>query len=195
MALVKINFDAKTDDLLVWNGQIVMSRSEETYFETIFSRIQHLKPAKVLEVGFGLGISASIIQRTLKPRQHDIVEIEQGIFSDLEAFSAKNPSVKPHKGDWLDADIKGPYDLIFYDPYDYTTATAPQEEQERKTKRIKELLAPRGAYCHPHFGDGPVPDIPGLETIILERLVLPPFLVANGSTCQHAAVVIHTHPS
>ena len=80
MTNIQLDFEKKTVDILIWKGQVVMSRSEEPYFKAIFSRLASLTPDKVLEIGFGLGISAELIQKYMEPQLHDIYEIESSIF-------------------------------------------------------------------------------------------------------------------
>ena len=71
----------------------------------------------VLEVGFGMGISASYIQ-ALKPRTHTIVECHPQVLPRLRAWAKDKPSVRILEGEWFDrrADL-GTYDGIFYDTY------------------------------------------------------------------------------
>lgn len=64
MTTISLTFDVKTNDYLVWQGQVVMSRSEEPYFRQLFKHLaKALRPTRVLEIGFGLGISANLVQR------------------------------------------------------------------------------------------------------------------------------------
>jgi len=42
LTTVSLKFDIKNKDLLIWNGQVVMSRSEEYYFEMIFPKLSNL---------------------------------------------------------------------------------------------------------------------------------------------------------
>jgi predicted O-methyltransferase YrrM len=73
MTTTSLTFDVKTSDRLIWQGQVVMSRSEAPYFRELFSRIARVvRPTRVLEIGFGLGISAGLIQQHLHPKEHHI---------------------------------------------------------------------------------------------------------------------------
>lgn len=58
-----------------------------------------MHPARVLEIGFGLGISAAFIQRYIQPVTHYIVEIDESIASDLKTFACNHISVEPIIGD------------------------------------------------------------------------------------------------
>lgn len=196
---LELQFDEKNSDVLVWNGQVVMSRTEEAYFEMLFSRLAYLNPRTVLEIGFGLGISATLIQQYLKPERHDILEIESTIYQDLLAFSQRHPSVQPFCGDWNRCHIEGNYDFIFFDPFDYHMEEGAQvegfhcEQAQRATRALKmrALLNPDGVLCHPHFGDGDVPELPGFATVIVERVKVSPIRMADETLCEDVAIVYH----
>lgn len=195
MTNIQLEFEKKTNDILIWKGQVVMSRSEEPYFKAIFSRLANLQPKKVLEIGFGLGISAELIQKYLKPQLHDIYEIESSIYSDLKEFSVGRPSVRTHLGDWQRQLIKQKYDFIFFDPFDYIEIGEFNYEKWIKgrtemAERMRKLLSEGGVLCHPHFGDGEVPSLPGFTTIIVERLKVSPIRMADETFCEYAAVIL-----
>lgn len=168
-----------------------MSRSEEYYFEMIFPKLSNLQPNTVLEIGFGLGISAALIQKYLKPSKHDIVEIESSVFDDLERFSYRYPSVRAFAGDWRKIELEEKYDFIFYDPYDYFPQEVNSSKVGNKAMHLKNLLHPTGILCHPHFGDGDVPDLFGFNTVILDRMTVPQISMADGSFCEDVAIVFH----
>lgn len=189
-------FDTKTPDLLVADGQIVMSASERPFFELLFKRLAPLQPSTILEVGFGLGISAQLIQDHLKPRTHDIVEIDPGIFADLRAFSRARPSVRGYHCDWYDFSRRSRYDLIFFDPYDYSEDFDPYpsvEDMLEYNRPIAEhaslLIKKSGLLCVPHFGEGEIEPMPGLRLVFLERLTVPRFQLYDGEYTNRAAIV------
>ncbi len=192
MSSIELKFDEKNEDVLIWRGQVVMSRTEEAYFQALFLRLAYLKPSTVLEVGYGLGISAALIQEHMKPNRHDIFEIEKAIYQDLVHFAEANPSVYSHCGDWKQSAINLRYDFIFFDPFDYTPSGQDAEEDRADTaKRMRLLLNPGGVLCHPHFGDGDVPDLPGFTTVIVERLKVPFIRMADETSCDDVAIVLH----
>ncbi|WP_379866458.1 hypothetical protein [Marinobacter sp. M5B] len=192
MSTINLDFDEKTNDIIIWNGQVVMSRTEEQYFEKLFARLEYLQPKSVLEIGFGLGISSALIQKYLMPEQHDIYEIESNIYNDLERFANKHTTVRPFFDDWLNATIQQTYDFIFYDPYDYF----PDQDRDSFRRmeaqmRLKSILTPTGVLCHPHFGDGAVPDIQGFDTVVVDRFKVNSIRMADNTECQDVAIVYH----
>lgn len=189
MSHIKLQFDKKSPDLLIWNGQVVMSRTEAEYFEAIFSSLSYMRPRRVMEVGFGLGISATLIQQYFQPVSHDIFEIEESIFLDLQEFAGKRKGVRPFLGDWRSFSNQEKYDFIFYDPFDY--ATTEQDKDNEKSYLMRQLLKPSGILCHPHFGDGEVPDIQGFNTTIVQRMKVSPIIMADETTCSDVAIVYH----
>lgn len=192
MKPVQLTFDIKTSDWLVWKGQVVMSRGEEHYFSELFKKLAFIQPTTVLEVGFGLGISAELIQQYLRPVHHYIVEIDVGIFQDLQTFALGKQGIYPILGDWDTFKSEKQYDLIFFDTYDYFPPNCSVEvARTQRAKRARQLLTSNGVFCHPHFGDGGIPDLPGFGTVVVERLQVPKFSVAEGSMCEHVAVVYH----
>lgn len=64
---LELKFDVKDKDHLIWNDQVVMSSSETDYFEKLFSKLKetNILSRDTLEIGFGLGISARLIQKEL----------------------------------------------------------------------------------------------------------------------------------
>lgn len=74
----------------------------------------------ILEIGYGLGISARAIQ-TYSPNSHTIVEIHPDIAKEAQIWANKQRGVSIVQGDWygLTKEIQalGPFDGIFYDAY------------------------------------------------------------------------------
>ena len=71
----------------------------------------------ILEFGFGMGISAGLIQEK-DIESHTIIEINDNIYDALVEWAQDKPNVIPVKGDWYDdipTDRK--YDGIFYDGF------------------------------------------------------------------------------
>ncbi|MBH9553996.1 hypothetical protein [Inhella gelatinilytica] len=183
-----LTFDVKTSDRLIWQGQVVMSRSEAPYFRELFSCVaQVVRPTRVLEIGFGLGISAGLIQQHLRPIEHHIAEIDTGIYGDLVQFAVQHPGVQPCLGDWRTAALAAPFDLVFYDPFDFTDAP---DDVGMEAQLLRRLVGIDGVLCHPHFGDGPTRELPGFRTVVLSRFPVPHIEMADGTQCEHAAALL-----
>ena len=71
----------------------------------------------ILEIGFGMGMSAGYIQAQ-NPKSHTIVEIHPQVIEKLEEWAADKPNVNIVRGDWYEQlgnlDV---YDGIFYDAF------------------------------------------------------------------------------
>jgi predicted O-methyltransferase YrrM len=180
-------FDVKTKNRIVWNGEIVMSRSEAPFFRALFRKLEDMPVRSVLEVGFGLGISAKLIQQTFTPATHDIVEVDRTIFKDLQAFAAEHTSVTAILGDVLQLKAKRCYDFIFYDLFDYSTSDdATQDNVGAWGKRMRALLKPGGVVCVPDFNVDEVSTqrIPGLKLVRKEVIQVPAYLLEDGTTTR-----------
>lgn len=71
----------------------------------------------ILEIGFGMGISASFIQQK-SISSHTIVESHPEIFQKATEWAADKPNVILIFGEWFNIrDQLGSYDGIFYDTY------------------------------------------------------------------------------
>ena len=71
----------------------------------------------IIEIGFGLGISANYIQKQ-NILSHTIIEIHDDIYQNLLEWSKDKPNVIPIKGDWFEISDQlelNKYDGVFYD--------------------------------------------------------------------------------
>jgi hypothetical protein len=191
---MRYRFEVKTPDLLVWKGNVVMSRGEAPFFEILFRRVKHLNPENVLEVGFGLGISAGLIQKILKPRHHEIVEIDSSIYEDLRAFSRKRRGVRGVRGDFWTFKPRHKFDFIFYDGFNYPDEKSDTAEDEKQyaadlADRVNALIRSGATLCWPHFGGDKPPQIPGFKITLHEKLKVPSYLLADGTYTTKAAIV------
>lgn len=189
-----LKFDIKNKDLLVWNNEIIMSRTEEDYFKKMFIILGKLNLCtnSILEIGFGLGISSDLIQKHLLPMKHHIVEIEANIFKDLLVFTQDKSGVVATLGDWRLINLpEKEYDFIFHDAYDYGAISEYAKfSYDDHYLIFSKLLKDDGVICHPHFGDGTVRDVPGFKTTIVERLKVNPITMWDHSICEDAAIVL-----
>lgn len=191
---IQLDFDVLDEDLIVYEGNVVMTRAEAPYLERLFRRCAQLRPQRVLEVGFGLGISAGLIQRHLQPVEHVLVEIETRLYERASQFASRLSGVRAVGGDWLAADCGSSFDFVFWDPFDYVPPLCAEAARRETAQRLEELVAPDGVVAHPHFGDGPVQDLPGWRSVVLERFRIEPFTAGDGIECRDVATVVAFRP-
>jgi hypothetical protein len=87
--------------------------------------------ADVLEIGFGMGISADYIQKN-RPNSHTIVEIHPTIAEKAREWAKDKPNVTIIEGDWVDVVdeiTKKSYNGIFFDSH-----------ADNNKKRFRELV-------------------------------------------------------
>jgi hypothetical protein len=194
---LSLNFDEKTSSKLVYESKVVMSARERPYLQMLLSQFENGCPRTVLEVGFGLGISAEIIQKTIRPLEtHDIIEIESSLFQDLCVFSLRYPIVRPIYGNCYNYDFRRTYDFLFFDPYDYwisdeghmDESELMQYYQTEEATLASRLLNTGGILCHPFFGDINMPEIPGFELKNCRSAKVPGFSLWDGTECETAQI-------
>lgn len=148
---------SESGDSLEILGNPVMEKWEDAYMGEL-ATVAASNGGKVLEVGFGLGLSASHIQSHSNVSEHVIIEFNREVYERLEAFAARaaerGRTVTPIFGDWktVVSDIPdSSFDGILYDTY-------PLSEAERDTHQFGfisranayRILKPRGVltYCN-----------------------------------------------
>ncbi len=190
---MKLIFDCKTDQEIVFRGHVVMSCSESGYLRCLIEQLRGRGIQSVLEVGYGLGISAAFMQELLQPTTHHIVEIEDALFSDCARFCRAHDGARALHGDYYDYVYPQTYDLLFFDPYDYQLAlnrvTAEQSyirEFNREVATAHKVLDDGGFLCHTFFGDCPPPELAGfvLHDGGLFRGL--PIITGSGVSCTEA---------
>ena len=70
----------------------------------------------ILEIGFGMGISADYIQAQ-GVNSHTIIELHPQIIERLNAWAVGKSNVTIIEGDWANLSISGTYDGIFIDTF------------------------------------------------------------------------------
>ena len=101
-------------------GKPVMERWETPFMHKM-ADIATSNGGRILEIGFGMGISSTRIQAASNLTEHVIIEMNDDVFKRLLKFSETSKSkVTSLKGKWQDVapSLKGAsFDGIFYDAY------------------------------------------------------------------------------
>jgi spermidine synthase len=96
--------------------QEVMMDWEAPLMERMAAEVCHNR-GDVLEVGFGMGISAGYIQ-SHHPRSHTIIECHPQVLPTLSTWAADKPGVRIVSGMWQDViDGLGEFDGILWDTF------------------------------------------------------------------------------
>jgi guanidinoacetate N-methyltransferase len=107
-----------TEDGLVIAGQQVMQSWEARLMEALVE-ITARSHGDVLEVGFGMGISASLLQER-KVASHTIIELNDEVLARAQEWRSTMPDsdIRLIHGSWQDAVTSlGKYDAVLYDVY------------------------------------------------------------------------------
>jgi guanidinoacetate N-methyltransferase len=128
-------------------GHPVMEDWEDNYMQAL-ADVAAGGGGRVLELGFGMGISAGYVQRH-PVAEHVIIEANDEVFARLQAFAAEHPTVTPKHGFWQDVLTQlepGSFDGILFDTY-------PVQEAEVAThwfffEHAYRLLKPGGVFTY-----------------------------------------------
>jgi len=188
-------------EVLQIDGHPVMEEWEKPYMREL-ARVAAHGGGKVLEVGFGLGLSASCIQEQ-NIEEHIIIEANAGVIRRGQGWAEKQPNpVTFLEGLWQDV-IDGledeSVDAILYDTYPLT-----KEEQHTHQfdfiKKAFRVLKPGGVlvYCNltsigvllgEHEGDWESlwqeTQVPHIEACGFERYSYHTFPVKPPDTCEY----------
>lgn len=117
-------------ELLHHNRHQVMMEWEKPYMVALIDALQPF--GDVLEVGFGLGYSASQIQK-YNPRSHTIIECDPTVLIEAHRWAAEHPSVAIVASTWQAALPKlGVFDAIFFDDFPLDDETSLEWIEEKK---------------------------------------------------------------
>jgi protein-L-isoaspartate O-methyltransferase len=105
------------EQLLDVDGGQVMMAWEKPYMEKCVETLEINSNSRVLEIGFGCGYSAEMIQRA-NPRSHTIIECADVVLQKLHKWAADKPNVNVVEGTWQARlpDL-GDFDCIFFDDW------------------------------------------------------------------------------
>tara|TARA_Y100000590_G_scaffold397509_1_gene479121 strand:+ start:97 stop:711 length:615 start_codon:yes stop_codon:yes gene_type:complete len=139
------SLDVQGHTQLLKNGEEyqVMMQWEKPWMEAC---VDHLKPQKtddILEIGFGLGYSATQFQK-YHPRTHTIVECDDTVLEKLREWAQDKPNVIIKKGFWQNVlPSLGKFDAIFMDdfPLDAGGNTSQMLQQSFRGKIFIEMCA------------------------------------------------------
>ena len=105
----------------------VMMEWEKPYMEACIDKLQ--PKGDVLEIGFGMGYSATQIQK-YKPKSHTIIEMDPLVIKRLEEWAKDYDNIIIVEGTWQKEIHKlGKFDEIFMDDY---PLKVPENEYEKK---------------------------------------------------------------
>ena len=101
--------------LLQDNEHQVMMEWEKPYMEACIDKLQ--PKGDVLEIGFGMGYSATQIQK-YKPKSHTIIEMDPMVIKRLEEWAKDYDNIIIVEGTWQ-SQMKnlGKFDEIFFDDF------------------------------------------------------------------------------
>merc|ERR1711934_111629 len=107
-------------DYLVIFGQVVMDTSEAPYMKKL-AEVAGAKGGRIMETGFGMGISATFLQNHTGIKEHVVIEANQGVFAKkLLPFAANYSSVRPMYGFFQDVTPllqSNSFDAVPYDTF------------------------------------------------------------------------------
>ena len=115
----------------------VMMEWEKPYMEACIDKLQ--PKGDVLEIGFGMGYSATQIQK-YKPKSHTIIEMDKKVLKRLKKWAKNYDNINIIEGTWQKTlNTLGKFDEIFFDDY---PLKFPKNELERKliTERVYMFL-------------------------------------------------------
>jgi guanidinoacetate N-methyltransferase len=110
----------KTDEygkeiLLQDNKHQVMMEWEKPYMEACIDKLQ--PKGDVLEIGFGMGYSATQIQK-YKPKSHTIIEMDPTVIKRLKKWAKDHDNIVIVEGTWQkEIHNLGKFDEIFFDDF------------------------------------------------------------------------------
>lgn len=104
------------NDNSIYKDDIILMHSDVAMYEESAADIVSEKGGNILEIGFGLGISANKIHSN-NPDKHVIIEIEEEIYNKALQWANDKNNVEVILGDWKTTinDITDKFDGIYMD--------------------------------------------------------------------------------
>jgi len=116
------------DILLNTTDNIVMMEWEKSYMKKCIDKLQ--PKGDVLEIGFGMGYSATQIQK-YKPKSHTIIEMDSLVIKRLKKWAKNYDNIIIVEGTWQEKlNDLGTFDEIFFDDFPL------KEPENRLEKKI-----------------------------------------------------------
>lgn len=106
-----------TDDSLRIGDEYVMHEWERPLIRRMVEDLRLTPGDRLLEIGFGMGISASILQE-FRPASHTIIEPHPQVLAQAERWKDTSKNIQLQLGYWQQLD-PGPqrFSAIFFDPF------------------------------------------------------------------------------
>lgn len=106
-----------TGDSLRIGDEYVMHEWERPLIRRMVEDLKLTPDDRLLEIGFGMGISASILQE-FGPASHTIVEPHPQVLVQAERWKGSRTNIQLHLGYWQQLDPGAQrYSAIFFDPF------------------------------------------------------------------------------
>ena len=106
-----------TGDSLRIGDEYVMHEWERPLIRRMVEDLKLTPDDRLLEIGFGMGISASILQE-FGPASHTIVEPHPQVLVQAERWKGSRTNIQLHPGYWQQLDPGAQrYSAIFFDPF------------------------------------------------------------------------------
>ena len=103
-------------EILLQDGKHqVMMEWEKPYMEACIDKLQ--PKGDVLEIGFGMGYSATAIQK-YKPKSHTIIEMDPIVIKKLKKWAKNYDNIIIVEGTWQEKlHTLGTFDEVFFDDF------------------------------------------------------------------------------